>query len=189
VGLVARRLRHARCRNRPGAGLADGLWPESALALSTRRDLGSPGRRPGWATAGGVAPGRGAGALTNFPRQRGAGRRGRSEPDTGRLGTAGGSSCHEVHAVSPAGSARRAPTRAPSQAPGYQPSRAGGMPQKLRRGRRTAAARPAERGVALRWMCEDEARFGRRLDPRRAGAAPGGRPLVATRIEGEDGYA
>ena len=34
-------------------------------------------------------------------------------------------------------------------------------------------------------MFEDEARFGRMLEPRRAWAPPGLRPLVATRIERE----
>ncbi len=38
-------------------------------------------------------------------------------------------------------------------------------------------------------MLEDEARFGRMVDPRRAWAPPGVRPLVATRIEREYGYA
>jgi DDE superfamily endonuclease len=38
-------------------------------------------------------------------------------------------------------------------------------------------------------MFEDEARFGRMVDPRRAWAPPGVRPLVATRIEREYGYA
>src|SRR4051812_2714202 len=38
------------------------------LALSTRRGLSPPGRRPWWATAGVVEPGRGAGATTNFHR-------------------------------------------------------------------------------------------------------------------------
>lgn len=38
-------------------------------------------------------------------------------------------------------------------------------------------------------MFEDEARFGRMLEPRRAWAPPGLRPLVATRIEREYSYA
>jgi putative transposase len=38
-------------------------------------------------------------------------------------------------------------------------------------------------------MFEDEARFGRMMDPRRAWAPPGVRPLVATRIEREYSYA
>jgi hypothetical protein len=38
-------------------------------------------------------------------------------------------------------------------------------------------------------MFEDEARFGGMVDPRRAWAPPGVRPLVATRIEREYGYA
>jgi hypothetical protein len=54
---------------------------------------------------------------------------------------------------------------------------------------RHEAARQAERGLALRLMFEDEARFGRMMDPRRAWAPPGVRPLVATRIEREYSYA
>ena len=54
---------------------------------------------------------------------------------------------------------------------------------------RTEAARPAEHGMALRLMFEDEARFGRMREPRRAGAPPGLRPLLATRIEREYRYA
>jgi transposase len=54
---------------------------------------------------------------------------------------------------------------------------------------RAEAARQAERGLSLRLMFEDEARFGRMVDPRRAWAPPGVRPLVATRIEREYGYA
>jgi transposase len=38
-------------------------------------------------------------------------------------------------------------------------------------------------------MFEDEARFGRMIEPRRAWTPPGLRPLVATRIEREYGYA
>src|SRR3954464_2834288 len=38
-------------------------------------------------------------------------------------------------------------------------------------------------------MFEDEARFGRMIEPRRAWAPPGVRPLVAKRIEREYGYA
>jgi transposase len=38
-------------------------------------------------------------------------------------------------------------------------------------------------------MFEDEARFGRMIEPRRAWAPPGVRPLVAARIEREYGYA
>jgi transposase len=38
-------------------------------------------------------------------------------------------------------------------------------------------------------MLEDEARFGRLRDPRRAWAPPGGRPRVAARIVREYGYA
>lgn len=38
-------------------------------------------------------------------------------------------------------------------------------------------------------MFEDEARFGRMVEPRRAWRPPGLRPLVATRIEREYGYA
>jgi transposase len=112
-----------------------------------------------------------------------------SKPHTGRFGTTSWSSGHQVHRVSPAGSARLAQTRAPSHAPGYQPSRARGVQKKLRRVVRAEAARQAERGVALRLMFEDEARFGRMVDPRRAWAPPGVRPLVTTRIEREYGYA
>jgi transposase len=43
--------------------------------------------------------------------------------------------------------------------------------------------------VALRLMFEDEARFGRMIEPRRAWTPPDLRPLVTTRIEREYGYA
>jgi len=54
---------------------------------------------------------------------------------------------------------------------------------------RNEAARQAKRGLALRLMFEDEARFGRMREPRRAWAPPGVRPLVGTRIEREYSYA
>jgi hypothetical protein len=47
----------------------------------------------------------------------------------------------------------------------------------------------AQRGLALRLMFEDEARFGRMMEPRRAWAPPSLHPLVATRIEREYSYA
>jgi hypothetical protein len=43
--------------------------------------------------------------------------------------------------------------------------------------------------LALRLLFEEEARLGRLLEPRRAGTPPPLRPLVATRIEREYGYA
>ena len=49
--------------------------------------------------------------------------------------------------------------------------------------------RQAQRGLRLRLWFEDEARFGRMTDPRRAWAPPGVRPLVPRRIEREYGYA
>jgi transposase len=61
--------------------------------------------------------------------------------------------------------------------------------KKLRRRVRTEATRPAQRGLRLRLWFEDEARFGRMTDPRRAWAPPGVRPLVPRRIEREYGYA
>jgi transposase len=54
---------------------------------------------------------------------------------------------------------------------------------------RTEAARQAERGFRLRLMFEDEARFGRMREPRRAWVPPGVRPLVGSRIEREYSYA
>ena len=51
------------------------------------------------------------------------------------------------------------------------------------------AARPAAAGRSLRLMFEDEARFGRISDPRRAWAPPGVRPHVVSRIVREYGYA
>jgi transposase len=54
---------------------------------------------------------------------------------------------------------------------------------------RTEAARQAERGFRLRLMFEDEARFGRMREPRRAWVPPGMRPLVGARIEREYSYA
>jgi transposase len=54
---------------------------------------------------------------------------------------------------------------------------------------RTEAARQAQRGLRLRLWFEDEARFGRMVDPRRAWVPPGVRPLVPRRIEREYGYA
>jgi transposase len=51
------------------------------------------------------------------------------------------------------------------------------------------AARQAVAGRSLRLMFEDEARFGRISDPRRAWAPPGVRPRVASRIVREYGYA
>jgi DDE superfamily endonuclease len=43
--------------------------------------------------------------------------------------------------------------------------------------------------LKLRLLFEDEARFGRRMDPRHAWAPPGVRPLMPRRIEREYGYA
>ena len=54
---------------------------------------------------------------------------------------------------------------------------------------RTEAARQTERGFRLRLMFEDEARFGRMREPRRAWVPPGVRPLVGSRIEREYSYA
>jgi DDE superfamily endonuclease len=54
---------------------------------------------------------------------------------------------------------------------------------------RTESRRQAQRGLALRLLFEEEARFGRMLEPRRAWTPPHRRPLVATRIEREYGYA
>jgi transposase len=54
---------------------------------------------------------------------------------------------------------------------------------------RTEAARQAQRGLRLRLWFEEEARFGRMVDPRRAGVPPGVRPLVPRRVEREYGYA
>lgn len=54
---------------------------------------------------------------------------------------------------------------------------------------RAEAARQAQHGLTLRLMFEDEARFGRMIEPRRAWAPPGVRPLVPQRIEREYGYA
>jgi transposase len=51
------------------------------------------------------------------------------------------------------------------------------------------AAKQAVAGRSLRLMFEDEARFGRLSDPRRAWAPPGVRPRVAARIGREYGYA
>src|SRR3954464_5797294 len=51
------------------------------------------------------------------------------------------------------------------------------------------AAKQAMAGRSLRLMFEDEARFGRLSDPRRAWAPPGVRPLVPTEIVREYGYA
>ena len=51
------------------------------------------------------------------------------------------------------------------------------------------AARQAVTGRSLRLMLEDEARFGRIRDPRRAWAPPGVRPRVAARIVRAYGYA
>jgi transposase len=61
--------------------------------------------------------------------------------------------------------------------------------KKLRRRVRTEARRQARRGLRLRLWFEDEARFGRMTDPRRAWAPPGVRSLVPRRIEREYGYA
>jgi transposase len=61
--------------------------------------------------------------------------------------------------------------------------------KKLRWRVRTEATRQAQRGLRLRSWFEEEARFGRMTDPRRAGAPPGVRPLVPRRIEREYGYA
>ena len=49
------------------------------------------------------------------------------------------------------------------------------------------AAQQAVAGRSLRLMFEDEARFGRISDPRRAWAPPGVRPRVAARIVREYG--
>ena len=51
------------------------------------------------------------------------------------------------------------------------------------------AAQQAVAGRSLRLMFEDEARFGRISDPRRAWVPPGVRPRVAARIVREYGYA
>jgi transposase len=78
---------------------------------------------------------------------------------------------------------------APALAPRRQPEAAGSIQKKLRRRVRTEAIRQAQRGLRLRLWFEDEARFGRMTDPRRAWAPPGVRPLVPRRIEREYGYA
>jgi hypothetical protein len=49
--------------------------------------------------------------------------------------------------------------------------------KKLRRSARAEFRRPAQRGWALRLMFEDEARFGRMIEPRRVWTPPGLRPL------------
>jgi DDE superfamily endonuclease len=54
---------------------------------------------------------------------------------------------------------------------------------------RVEAAKQAVAGHSLRLLLEDEARFGRMSDPRRAGAPPGVRPRVAARIVRQYGYA
>jgi hypothetical protein len=54
---------------------------------------------------------------------------------------------------------------------------------------RTESRRQAQRGLALRLIFEEEARFGRMIEPRRAWTPPHLRPLVATRVEREYGYA
>jgi transposase len=78
---------------------------------------------------------------------------------------------------------------APTLSPGRQPEAATGIQKKLRRRVRIEAARQAQRGLQLRVWFEDEARFGRMTDPRRAWVPPGVRPLVPRRIEREYGYA
>src|SRR4051812_10652122 len=82
-----------------------------------------------------------------------------------------------------------AETGAPTLSPGGQPEAAGSIQKKLRRRVRTEAIRQAQRGLRLRLWFEDEARFGRMTDPRRAWAPPGVRPLVPRRMEREYGYA
>jgi transposase len=54
---------------------------------------------------------------------------------------------------------------------------------------RTEVQRQKQQGRAVRLMFQDEARFGRMQDPRRAWAPPGVRPLVPTEIVREYGYA
>jgi len=54
---------------------------------------------------------------------------------------------------------------------------------------RTEVQRQQQQGRAVRLMFQDEARFGRLQDPRRAWAPPGVRPLVPTEIVREYGYA
>jgi transposase len=63
------------------------------------------------------------------------------------------------------------------------------MQKKLYRRVCTEATRQAQRGLKLRLLFEDEARFGRMMDPRHAWAPPGVRPLMPRRIEREYGYA
>jgi transposase len=82
-----------------------------------------------------------------------------------------------------------AETGAPALSPRRQPEAAGSIQKKLRRRVRTEATRQAQRGLRLQLWFEDEARFGRMTDPRRAWALPGVRPLVPRRIERESGYA
>jgi transposase len=54
---------------------------------------------------------------------------------------------------------------------------------------RVESQRQKQRGLAFRLMFEDEARFGRMVEPHRAWTPPNLRPLVATRIERDYGYA
>jgi hypothetical protein len=61
--------------------------------------------------------------------------------------------------------------------------------KKLRRLVRLEAARPAERGFTRRLLFEEEARCGRRREPRRAGVPAGGHPLVGPRSERQYSYA